>query len=451
MNTNVHLVGIGGVGMRGLANLLISQGVKVSGSEKNYSHGLKELELLGANVFLGHNETNITNADIVVYSTAINKDNPEMIAAHEKNIEVIHRSKMLQRISESKKVIAITGTHGKTSSTAMIAHVLKENGFDPSFAIGSSWAEFKLGSYLGSGDWFVIEADESDASMLNLCPEIGLVLNLEPEHMCFYGHSYNNLEQAFVSFMDNVVSHLIYCLDNENLARAQEKSKLDKKISYSSVNKQADVWVENKGFSGGVQNYCLHELGDISQGSTYIAGEHQLLNLAGVYLVCRKVGIDKKDFIHAMKSFQLPGRRFDELGLAFGIKNTVVIDDYGHHPHEISVTVKAVRSKYPNRRIVMLFQPHKFSRVKDNFQGFINELSVVDELILLDVYPAGEEFMPGYDSDALANQLVCHRVESLDSAFEFCKKIVKEYDIVLCQGAGDVTKLACEISGAKVV
>lgn len=430
---HIHLIGIAGVGMRALAKMLLDAGYTVSGSDLKTSNAVDYLSQQGLKFTVGHKPENINNAEVVVRSSAITTDNPEWQAAiANKNCQLMHRAEMLQYLAQDRQVIAVTGSHGKTSTTAMITHILTVAGFNPSFAIGSSWAN-PCGAKLTTSDYLVVEADESDASFLCLKPYIGLALNIEPEHMDFYQQSPERLYNAFAQFLKNS-QQIVYWQNDPVLQSILPNST---QATSFAVNAAATISVEDLGVLDGVQHYQLESL----KGFWSIIGKHQLENLAAAYAVCQQLGVTAETFIRAMISFVLPGRRFEERG-NLSDSQVLVVDDYGHHPTEIIATINAARLKYPDKRLVMAFQPHKYSRLRDEFAGFVQALSRVDHLILLDVYPAGEQLIPGYTSSDLGQNLTCVRVADVNEAKLYCQKALLVNDLLICQGAGDITLLA---------
>lgn len=440
---NVHLIGVAGVGMRALAQLLLQSGYQVSGSDLNFTPALQDLQRQGAKIYQGHVPDYVAGAQIVVRSSAIKDEHVEWLAAKSKGLTLMHRSEMLEKLCAQKQVIAVTGSHGKTSTTAMIVHALRVLGLNPGFAIGSDWAGFSCGAYMSSGNIFVVEADESDASFLKLKPKVGLVLNLEREHLSFYQGSFAKLCAACKQFMQNS-ELLVYNQSDQIVSEIKGESFHKQAISFSDKN-DADVIVKLLGSSTG-SAYSLSGV----EGVWSVFGEHMLQNLAAAYAALQVFGVGVEDFIRAMQSFVLPGRRFQELGVIAN-SEILVIDDYGHHPNEIAATINSVRLKYKNKRLVMAFQPHKYSRLRDEFAGFVKVLELVDKLILLPVYPAGEDVITGYTSTELSRSLgvmVCH---DLQHAKKQLLNQLESNDVLLCQGAGDITLLAQELSGGEYV
>ena len=437
---NVHLIGVAGVGMRALAQILLQQGFKVSGSDIKSSTNIKHLVEQGLVFCLGHDAKNVLSADIVVRSSAIKENHEEWLNAKKLGKTLQHRSDMLCLALAGKKIIAVTGAHGKTSTTSMIAHVLSVQGLKPSFAIGSSWGKYLCGANYDSGDWAVVEADESDGSFLRANHDVGVVLNIESEHMENYQYSIHKLYDAYNKFMLESRELLVCPFDN-NISHGN-------KVTFG-FEVGASVKVEDHGLSEW-QELSLTDSKQQYFGSVAVYGRHQLSNLAAAYLACKHVGVSANEFLSAMKSFQLPGRRFESLGHVPGMINSVVIDDYGHHPTEIMASVKALRLKYKNQKIIHVFQPHKFSRLRDYFADFIAALALSDVIIIAEVYPAGEKPIIGYtgrDLFASINKKHVYYAKDLQKAYETVKAVLSNGDIVLCQGAGDITKLAHNLIG----
>lgn len=441
---NIHLIGIAGVGMRALAQLLLQSGYSVSGSDLTDSAALNCLRQQGAKIFIGHSANNLSMSDTIIRSSAIKDDHVEWLAAKSMALKMMHRSEMLSLLCQGRDVIAVTGSHGKTSTTAMIVHALRVVGKDPCFAIGADWDDFACGANLSKGKIFVVEADESDASFLNLQPAVGVVLNLEREHLSFYNNSLDNLQNAFKKFMQNSAVMVYNCAENQLLDLACSINH-GRVLSFSYQN-SADICVRLHDKINNVSQYSLCGM----VGEWKVFGQHQLQNLAAAYAAVSVFGVGLEDFIKAMRSFSLPGRRFQELGCIPGV-GALVIDDYGHHPNEIAATIASVRAKYPERSLVMAFQPHKYTRLRDEFSAFIKVLSLVDSLILLPVYSAGEALIKGYTSGDLAGCVDCVLLDDIESAREYCLNILCADDLLLCQGAGDITLLAQQLNEVRYV
>lgn len=438
---HVHLIGIAGVGMRALADLLLTNKYKVSGSDIKSSYALDLLTSKGAKIYQGHSASYVEDADLVVRSSAISDQHVEWQTAVSLNKKLLHRSEMLTKIFASKKVIAVTGAHGKTTTTAMIAHVLRANGHNPSFAIGSSWAEFDCGACYSDSDWAVIEADESDGSFLRANVDLGVVLNIEPEHMDFYENSVTKLHDSYKKFMDSCKQMLVYPSDDQVAANIAQG--IGSKISFGP---ESDVSVHDLGVKNTLQKFRIIDAAVVYSGECAIVGKHQLHNIAAAYAACKFVGVTAQQFITALENFVLPGRRFEVLGPVPGYHNTLVIDDYGHHPTEIRASMQALKTKYPDRRIIHVFQPHKFSRLRDFFPEFVESLLQADKLVITAVYAAGEERLEDFDGHSLYLQLMfridVEFADNLDVAEKYVHKLILPGDIVFCQGAGSITQLA---------
>jgi UDP-N-acetylmuramate--alanine ligase len=453
----IHFVGIGGVGMSGIAEVLLNQGYQISGSDRAESPITQRLSAMGADIMFNHAANNVLGADVVVVSTAISSDNPEVEAARARRIPVVRRAEMLAELMRYRHGIAIAGTHGKTTTTSLIATVCAQGGLDPTFVIGGVLNSAGSNARLGSSRYFIAEADESDASFLHLQPMVCVVTNIDEDHMDTYG-DFNNLKQAFVDFIHNLPFYglAVLCVDDPivkellpKIARPYVTYGFDENADYRAVE-----------FSqvGNVSRFrVMRKNGQRSLAiDLNLPGKHNVLNALAAIAVGIEEGVKEESIKEALLSFQGIGRRFHSHGVFPCEDGEVeVVDDYGHHPREVKATIQAVREGWPNRRLVMVYQPHRFTRTRDLYEDFVSVLSEVDVLLLLDVYPAGEKPIPGADSKSLCRSIRLRGeidpiyVESQDKLQELMVGLLKDGDLVLTQGAGDIGRLAKQWAESK--
>ena len=445
----IHFVGIGGSGMSGIAEVLLNQGYEVSGSDLADSAATRRLAKLGVAIALGHSAANIAGADAVVVSTAVRADNPEVVAAREALIPVVPRALMLAELMRLKQGIAVAGTHGKTTTTSLIASVLAEGGLDPTFVIGGRLNSAGANARLGQGDFLVAEADESDASFLHLQPVIAVVTNIDADHMETYGHDFNRLKQAFVDFLQHLPFYgvAVLCADDANLREIMPR--VSKQIVRYGLAAQANIRAENVVAAGGQMRFdCVRENGSVSRFpvTLNLPGLHNVQNALAAIAVATEVGVADEAIVRALAEFKGVGRRFQRYGeipLAGGGSFTL-IDDYGHHPAEMQATLAAARGAFPGRRLVLAFQPHRFTRTRDCFEDFVKVLSGVDGLLLAEVYAAGEAPIVAADSRSLLRAIrVAGRIEP-----QFVADIgdmpgailgaARDGDVVITMGAGSI-------------
>ncbi len=446
---HIHFVGIGGSGMSGIAEVLANQGYRVSGSDLADSAATRRLAKLGIAIALGHSAANIAGADAVVVSTAVRADNPEVVAAREALIPVVPRALMLAELMRLKQGIAVAGTHGKTTTTSLIASVLAEGGLDPTFVIGGRLNSAGANARLGHGEFLVAEADESDASFLHLQPVIAVVTNIDADHMETYGHDFNRLKQAFVDFLQHLPFYgvAVLCADDANLREIMPR--VSKQIVRYGLDAQANVRAENVVATGGQMRFdCVRENGSISRFpvTVNLPGRHNVLNALAAIAVATEVGVADEAIVRALAEFKGVGRRFQRYGeipLAGGGSFTL-IDDYGHHPAEMQATLAAARGAFPGRRLVLAFQPHRFTRTRDCFEDFVKVLSGVDGLLLAEVYAAGEAPIVAADSRSLLRAIrVAGRIEPrfVDDINDMPGAILdaaRDGDVVITMGAGSI-------------
>jgi UDP-N-acetylmuramate--alanine ligase len=445
---NIHFVGIGGSGMSGIAEVLLNLGYTISGSDLASNAATQRLAERGAKITFGHAAENIQNADAIVTSTAVKGDNPEVIAARAKHIPIVPRAIMLAELMRLKQGIAIAGTHGKTTTTSLVASVLAEGGLDPTFVIGGRLNSAGANAKLGAGDFIVAEADESDASFLNLSPCIEVITNIDADHMETYDHSFAKLKQAFVEFTQRLPFYgvAMLCIDDPNVREIMPF--ISKPVLTYGFHEDAQVRaVDAKAIDGHMEFTVLQE--DYPPLTVHLnqPGMHNVQNACAAIAIAREVGVDDAATQKALREFNGVGRRFTRYG---DIKLPdggafALVDDYGHHPVEMAATLAAARGAYPGRRIVLAFQPHRYTRTRDLFEDFVKVMSSVDALVLAEVYPAGEQPIVAADGRALAHALrVLGKVEPIfvEDIADMPSTIMnmaKNGDVVITMGAGSIS------------
>jgi UDP-N-acetylmuramate--alanine ligase len=443
----VHFIGIGGAGMSGIAEVLLNLGYQVSGSDLADNATTQRLKKLGATVYKGHATEQVANADAVVVSTAVKEDNPEVIAARERNIPVVPRAMMLAELMRFKQGIAVAGTHGKTTTTSLIASMLGEAGMDPTFVIGGRLEAAGTHARLGQGEFLVAEADESDASFLYLTPVMAVITNIDADHMETYGHDFGRLKQAFVDFAQRLPFYgmAVLCVDDANVCEIMPR--ITKLVTTYGTSETAQVRaVDIRADSGRMLFTVLRqELPDL-QVTLNLPGHHNVLNALAAIAVAMEVGASDAAIVKGLAEFGGVGRRFQRYGevpLASG-GNFTLVDDYGHHPVEMAATLEAARGAFPGRRLVLVFQPHRYTRTRDVFEDFVRVLSTVDALLLSEVYPAGEAPIVAADGRALtrairvAGKVEPIFVENVGDLPEAVFSMAQAGDVVLVMGAGSI-------------
>nr|WP_246743110.1 UDP-N-acetylmuramate--L-alanine ligase [Dickeya oryzae] len=452
---HIHFVGIGGAGMGGIAEVLANEGYEISGSDLAPNAVTQQLTDLGARIYFHHRPENVNEASVVVVSSAISADNPEIIAAHEARIPVIRRAEMLAELMRFRHGIAIAGTHGKTTTTAMVTSIYAEAGLDPTFVNGGLVKAAGTHARLGSSRYLIAEADESDASFLHLQPMVAIVTNIEADHMDTYQGDFENLKQTFINFLHNLpfYGHAVMCLDDAVIRELLPK--VGRHITTYGFSEDADVRVADYRQVGAQGLFTLARQGKPLLNVTLNApGRHNALNAAAAVAVATEEGIDDEAILRALVRFQGTGRRFDFLG-EFPLQpvngksgSAMLVDDYGHHPTEVDATIKAARAGWPDKRLVMIFQPHRYTRTRDLYDDFAHVLSQVDVLLMLDVYSAGEAPIPGADSRSLCRTIRGRgkidpiMVPDVETLPELLAQALQGDDLVLVQGAGNIGKLA---------
>ena len=455
----IHFVGIGGSGMCGIAEVLLNQGYEISGSDISANASVNRLTNAGAIVFIGHSETNIDGADVVVKSSAVTVENPEIASARERGIPVVRRAEMLAELMRYRHGIAIAGTHGKTTTTSLITAILAEAGRDPTFVVGGRVNSVGTNAKLGGSRYLVAEADESDASFLHLQPMVSVVTNIEADHMETYGFDFEIMKKTYIEFLHNLPFYglAVMCIDDEvirGLLVDVARPLLTYGFSDDAAYRISDLRAERR--------QC-HFVIDRPDGlsslniSLNIPGRHNALNAAAAIAVASDEGISDQAIIDGLFKFGGVGRRFEVIG-DYPVEggNAMLVDDYGHHPTEVKATIQAVRDGWPEKRLVMVFQPHRYTRTRDLYEDFVQVLSDVDVLLVLDVYTAGEEAIPGAGSKNICGSIRQRGgidpiyVESIEEVPQLLGELVRGDDLVMTQGAGSVSKLVAMLAESKL-
>jgi UDP-N-acetylmuramate--alanine ligase len=454
---HLHFVGIGGSGMSGIAEVLLNLGYRVSGSDLAESSTVKRLKSLGATTMIGHAAAHIAGADAVVISSAVKSDNPEVVAAKAARIPVVPRAMMLAELMRFKQGIAVAGTHGKTTTTSLVAHVFGEAGLDPTCVIGGRLNSIGTNARMGKGDYLIAEADESDASFLFLQPTMAVVTNIDADHMDTYGQDFENLKSAFVEFLEHLPFYglAVLCADDQNVRSILPR--LTKPVLTYGFGDDVDLRAIDIDANGAQMRFRAVARDGVQPLAVTLnlAGRHNVLNALSVIAIAREAGIDDAVIARALGSFSGVGRRFQRYGEVAieGGGAFTLIDDYGHHPVEMDAVLKAARGAFPGRRLMLAFQPHRYTRTRDLFEDFVRVMATADEVVLADVYPAGEVPIVAADGRALARAL---RVTGkLEPAFvetaaampDAVRSRVRDGDVVICMGAGSVGGVAPALAG----
>ncbi len=456
----IHFVGIGGSGMSGIAEVLVNLGYQVSGSDLAESAVTRRLASLGVSVSLKHQKQNIDGADAVVVSSAVRADNPEVVAARDRRIPVVPRALMLAELMRLKQGVAIAGTHGKTTTTSLVASVLAEGGLDPTFVIGGRLNAAGSNARLGAGDFIVVEADESDASFLHLQPVIAVVTNVDEDHMDTYQHDFARLKQAFVQFLQNLPFYgaAILCVDDQHVRDLLPS--VTKPVLTYGTGADAMVRAEDIRHDGGRMRFrALREKAPALEVTLNLPGRHNVLNALAAIAVATELGVADKAILKALAEFSGVGRRFQSYGPVAlrkedgnGSGTFTLIDDYGHHPAEMAATLEAARGAFPQRRIVLAFQPHRYTRTRDLFEDFVQVLSTADALLLAEVYPAGEPPIVAADSRTLARALRVYGkvepvfVEDIADMPDAIRRAAHDGDVVVTMGAGSIGNVPAQLT-----
>ena len=453
----IHFVGIGGSGMSGIAEVLAGLNYQVSGSDIAENSSIDRLRGLGVLVAIGHRASHVEGAHVLVVSSAINESNPEVKAAKDLRIPIVPRAEMLAELMRYRFSVAVAGTHGKTTTTSLIASLMAEAGLDPTFVIGGVLNNLGTNAQLGASEYLVVEADESDASFLHLLPMMSVITNVEPDHMEHYEGDVRAYKQAFVEFLHNLPFYgvALVCLDDSGVRELLPS--ITRQVVTYGFSDDADYRLEALRFSGTQSQFTLHRkaTGHALALMLPMPGVHNALNAAAAVAVCSELGVSDDALTRGLKSFEGVGRRFSVLGdITWQGGHALLVDDYGHHPTELKATILAAREAYPDRRLVMVFQPHRYSRTRDCYDEFVDVLSSVDALVLLDVYAAGEEEIVGADSRALARSI--RQMGFIDPVLlsdngQLPSRLIKfltNDDVLVMQGAGNIGRLARMLSEA---
>ncbi|MCX7115252.1 MAG: UDP-N-acetylmuramate--L-alanine ligase [Gammaproteobacteria bacterium] len=446
---NIHFIGIGGAGMSGIAEVLHNEGYHVTGSDLSANAVVTRLQSLGIHIWTGHKAEHVQQADVVVQSTAVQLDNPELIEAKAQGIPVIPRAAMLAELMRFKHGIAVAGTHGKTTTTSLVSHLLAEGGLDPSYVIGGKLNNTGNNAQLGKTPYFVAEADESDASFLFLKPMMAIVTNIDADHMSTYSHNFEHLKQTFVEFLHHLPFYglAVLCADDKNIQSILPK--IERPIRTYGFTEtalyRATDWTQKELHS----HFTVHR--PAPHASLHIdfpwPGRHNVQNALAAIAIATELGVSDKAICNGLLTFKGVGRRFQLLGTCqFSHGAALVIDDYGHHPQEITATIDAFRHVWPNRRLLHVFQPHRFSRTRDLLPEFVQALTLADELLLLDIYSAGESPISGIDSPTLVGMIKKQhphvRLVTAEDLQAQLNTLVTDGCAILMQGAGSVGQMA---------
>lgn len=456
---HLHFVGIGGAGMSGIAEVMLNLGYVVSGSDLSKSAVTERLQSLGARVFCGHDKKHIRGADAVVISSAVHEDNPEVVAARELGIPVVPRAVMLAELMRLRRGIAIAGAHGKTTTTSLTASLLAAGDLDPTFVIGGRLNSAGANARLGTGEFLVAEADESDASFLNLTPVISAVTNIDEDHMDTYGHSFENLKSAFVDFLERLPFYgvAVLCADDEHVLEIRPR--VTKPVILYGLSADAQVRAIDVRAVGTQMAFTIlrpdHPPLPVVLN---LPGIHNVRNALAAVAIATVVGVSDEAIVRGLSEFRGVGRRFTQYGdipvrAADGsvTGHYKLIDDYGHHPHEMAATLAAVRGVWPEKRVIVAFQPHRYTRTRDCFEQFVDVLEDIDGLVLAEVYPAGEALIEGADSEHLAAAIAAkgfHRpvVVPVEGVADAIAGMVRDGDVVITMGAGSIGRVAPAIA-----
>jgi len=461
---SIHFVGIGGSGMSGIAEVLLNLGYAISGSDIQETAVTRRLAGLGARIMTGHAAENIQGAGAIVTSTAIRADNPEVLAARAAHVPVVPRALMLAELMRLKRGIAVAGTHGKTTTTSLVASVLAAGGLDPTFVIGGRLNAADANARLGQGEYIVVEADESDASFLNLLPVMAIITNIDVDHMDTYGHDVARLKSAFVEFTQRLPFYgsAILCLDDPNVREIIPF--VSRPITTYGIDSPAQVRAEAVRADGVSMRFDVRRLGAAGELAPMsvrlnLPGRHNVLNALATIAVATELGVPDAVIVDALANFRGVGRRFTQVGefpvrAGQGGGTYTVIDDYGHHPVEMAATLAAARGAWPDRRVVLAFQPHRYTRTRDCFEDFVKVLSQADALLLTEVYPAGEAPLIAADGRALARAVrVAGRiepvfVEQVGELADAIRDFARPGDVIIIMGAGSISRVPAQLGEA---
>ncbi len=450
---NIHFIGIGGSGMSGIAEVLINLGFRVTGSDLASNNVTARLQAAGAAVYQGHQKENLTDADVVVVSSAVNEANPEVKEARARGIPVVPRALMLAELMRFRQGIAVAGTHGKTTTTSLIASILAEAGMDPTYVIGGKLESANANAKLGTGEYIVAEADESDASFLHLTPVMAVVTNIDADHMDTYEHSFDKLKTAFVDFVQQLPfwGMAVVCVDDANIREILPR--ITKPVMTYGFSEAARGRASNVVADNGQMHFTVQRINGVTTEfdvTLNLPGKHYVLNALAAIAIASELNVPDEAMIKALKVFKGVGRRFERCGEVKAPTGGTftLIDDYGHHPVEMQAVIDAARGAFPNRRLVLAFQPHRFTRTRDCFEDFVKVLSIADAVLLTEVYSAGEAPLVAADGRSLVRAVrVAGKVEPLfvETTAELPQAIinvVKDGDVVIVMGAGSIGQVA---------
>jgi UDP-N-acetylmuramate--alanine ligase len=451
---HIHFVGIGGSGMSGIAEILFNLGYQISGSDLSDSSVLQRLSSMGIQTYVGHAASHVEKADAVVTSTAVKASNPEVVKAREMHIPIVPRALMLAELMRLKQGIAIAGTHGKTTTTSLVASVLAEAGLDPTFVIGGRLNSAGANARLGSGEYIVVEADESDASFLNLLPVMAVVTNIDADHMETYGHDFGRLQKAFVDFLHRMPFYGTAILCTDDAAVRAIVDQVTCPVTSYGFSEDAQVRAINVKAVGGQMHFTVQRSNGVTLPDMEIVlnlpGRHNVLNALSAIAVAVELNIEDAAVQKALSEFKGVGRRFQRYGDHSNGNDAAVtvVDDYGHHPVEMAATLAAARGAFPNRRLVLAFQPHRYTRTRDCFEDFVKVMGLADAVLLAEVYAAGEPPIVAADGRALIRALrIADKVEAIfvddiQTMAQAAVDFMKAGDVLLCMGAGSVSAVA---------
>lgn len=449
----MHFIGIGGAGMGGIAEVLLNEGYQISGSDRAENAMTHRLRELGATVFVGHAAEQVSGANVVVVSSAIDHSNPEIMAANEQRIPVIRRAEMLAELMRFRHGIAVAGTHGKTTTTSLLATIFAEAGFDPTFVIGGLLNSAGTNARLGSSRYLIAEADESDASFVHLQPMVSIVTNIEADHMETYQGDFQRMLDTYLDFLHNLPFYGLAVLCGDDPVVRQMLPQVGRKYLTYGLGQDVDVQAKNIEFAFNQSRFSVVRKGKPELSvQLNLPGTHNVLNALAAIAVATDEGVPDEAICQALHKFAGIGRRFEQLGqFTTSVGDLVLVDDYGHHPTEVAATIEVARTNWPDKRLVMAYQPHRFTRTRDLYEDFVSVLSKVDVLLLLAVYPASEEPIEGADSKALCRSI--RQRGQLEPIYVADKRelpailadVLQDGDLVLTQGAGNIGQLAKQL------
>lgn len=455
----IHFIGIGGAGMSGIAEVLHNQGYQISGSDLRQSAVVERLQSLGMTVHIGHSKANVEGADVIVVSSAIDKQNPEILYAQEHRVPIVPRAEMLAELMRYRHSIAVAGTHGKTTTTSLIASLLAEGGMDPTFVIGGLLNSAGTNAKLGGSRYLVAEADESDASFLHLQPMLSVVTNIDMDHMTTYEGDFSRLKETFIQFLHNLPFYglAVVCIDDPNVREIMPA--IGRPIVTYGLDESADYRAVDIEHNNLTMRFTAKRPGDLADLDIQlnIPGQHNVLNALAAIAVATDEGVPDQAICSALSKFSGVGRRFQINGeFATGRGKVLLVDDYGHHPREVKATIDTARASWPDRRLVMIYQPHRYTRTRDLYEDFVQVLSEVDLLLLMEVYPADEEPIAGADSRNLCRSLRQRGqvdpifIDHGEDVLSLLADVLQDGDVLLTQGAGNIGALATKLAQSQL-